>query len=132
MGSWQRLDKSRIGQIKRLHLWDACSDAGITLEGLHSTNSSNLAFSVENDRLVQALQDTIDHNLECPSDTYQTPRMLLERAYGVRISKYVFPRTHSTGRARPSNETGFPPIELELSDDRKLTISLLVRLFCLQ
>lgn len=132
LGAWQHLDKSRIGQIKRLHLWDACSDASITLEGLLTTRSSNLAFSVENDRLVQALQETIDHNLEPQTDQTQTPRMSLERAYGVHITKYVFPWTQSGPRDRntASYVSALPPIELELSDGRKLSTSLLVCFFC--
>lgn len=110
-------------------MWDACSDAGITLEGLRSTTSSNLAFSVENDRLVQALHDTIDEKLEPQSGSGQTlssdTRTRLERVYGVHITKYVFPSAH----ANDSQSQSLPPVELELSDGRKLSTSLLVCFF---
>ena len=113
-----------------------------------------LAASVENDRVMQSLFDALDHSLRpspSPTSTQQSQTtstsgstagaasvnqkqkpLQLDRAYGVQIAKYVFPWTRFAESARPFDESSaLPPIELELSDGRKLTTSLLVRLFFL-
>ena len=134
LGAWQRMDESRLGYFKRMYVWDACSDASISFESADASMVQYLAASVENDRVMQALFDALDHSLRpTPNGTNsgavnQTP-LQLDRAYGVQIAKYVFPWTRFAESGQPFDDSGaLPPVELELSDGRKLTTSLLVRL----
>lgn len=129
LGAWQRLDESRVGYFKRMYVWDACSDASIAYESADSSMVQYLAASVENDRVMAALVDALEHALRPKPDAGARAPVQLDRAYGLKISKYVFPWTQFEQSARPFDETSLPLVELELSDGRKLTTSLLVRTF---
>ena len=130
LGAWQRMDESRLGYFKRMYVWDACSDASILFESADASMVQYLAASIENDRVMQALFDSLRLTPTGANSgsLNQTP-LQLDRAYGVQIAKYVFPWTRFAESGQPFDESAaLPPVELELSDGRKLTTSLLVRL----
>ncbi|XP_013400796.1 ubiquinone biosynthesis monooxygenase COQ6, mitochondrial [Lingula anatina] len=63
-GAWEEICNMRYQPVKRMQVWDACSDAFITLN--HDDMTDDVAYIVENDVILAAIMkqfDKIKHNV---------------------------------------------------------------------
>ncbi|EFX69092.1 hypothetical protein DAPPUDRAFT_217996 [Daphnia pulex] len=58
LGAWQHIEKTRFGSVKKMQVWDACSDAAVTFG--KADLSEDIAWIVENDLVQDSLMKELD------------------------------------------------------------------------
>ena len=99
---------ARVSPVRKMHVWDGCSKAGIVFGDEDSSNQEPINYLVENDITVKALTEVLD---ECEN---------LEVKYGARVKKYRLPVKEDTEN-RPKDG-----VLVELEDGDNINTSLLV------
>jgi len=108
IGAWKIMLDARVSPVRKMHVWDGCSKAGIVFGDEDSSNQEPINHLVENDITVKALTEVLD---ECEN---------LEVKYGARVKKYHLPVKEDTEN-RPKDG-----VLVELEDGDNINTSLLV------
>ena len=108
IGAWKIMLDARVSPVRKMHVWDGCSKAGIVFGDEDSSNQEPINYLVENDITVKALTEVLD---ECEN---------LEVKYGARVKKYHLPVKEDTEN-RPKDG-----VLVELEDGDNINTSLLV------
>lgn len=78
LGAWQHIEKTRFASIKKMQVWDACSDAAITFG--KTDLSENIGWIVENDLVQDSLmkelvqQKTVEVKYKTKVTNYRLPQ----------------------------------------------------------
>ncbi|GAB6026582.1 Putative ubiquinone biosynthesis monooxygenase [Chamberlinius hualienensis] len=84
VGAWEYIENARYHTIKRMQVWDGCSDAVISFTGLKE-NDDVVAYTVENNLIVQAFLSVVQK--------FKDQVTLLN---ATRINEYELPSTGLT------------------------------------
>jgi len=69
-GAWENICQMRKQDVKRMQVWDSCSDAMITFN--HEDLIDNLAYIVENNVIVSAIYDKLNNSGDNVEIRYNT------------------------------------------------------------
>lgn len=108
LAAWDDIRGARAQPVRRIQVWDACSDAFISYD--NERMRKELSYIVENDVVVDALARRL-----------RRPNGRVEVLYGAKVKTYELPTRNDREPVAP-----VPPVRLELEDGRKLEASLLV------
>jgi len=106
LGAWQIIKRVRAQPIKRMKVWESCSDAAISFGG--GEQEGPLAHIVENDLTVSALTEVTQG---CPN---------VEVKYGARVKSYAIPDLQH------SQQVSASPVVIELENGDRIETELLV------
>jgi len=81
--AWQHIEELRFGSIKKMQVWDACSDAALTFG--KPDLSEDIAYIVENDLVVDSLTREVKKLTGRVDIVYQT-----------KVSQYNLPSSESS------------------------------------
>jgi len=81
--AWQHIEELRFGSIKKMQVWDACSDAALTFG--KPDLSKDIAYIVENDLVVDSLTREVKKLTGRVDIVYQT-----------KVSQYNLPSSESS------------------------------------
>jgi len=70
LGAWEHVEQLRFGSIKKMQVWDACSDAAITFG--KPDLSEDVAYIVENDLVLDSLTKEVKKLTDRVDVVYQT------------------------------------------------------------
>lgn len=105
IGAWPEIEVMRAQSVRRMQVWDACSDAMITFD----RDEGPLAHIVENNVILEALKRSL---AECSEN--------VEVRYSTKVKNYDLPHK------RLSNADCKGPVVMELTDGQKIRTKLLV------
>ncbi|XP_073442813.1 ubiquinone biosynthesis monooxygenase COQ6, mitochondrial isoform X2 [Dendrobates tinctorius] len=105
IGAWDHICAMRLKPVKRMQVWDACSDALITFD---NEGMADMGYIVENDVITSALT----RQLDTMSDS-------VEVQYRSRAVRCTWPAPDSSGEVSPF-------LEIQLADGRHLHTRLLI------
>ncbi|XP_012265958.1 ubiquinone biosynthesis monooxygenase COQ6, mitochondrial [Athalia rosae] len=80
IGAWQHVEAVRYAPVKKMQVWDACSDAMITFGEDHL--AEELAFIVENDLLLYAINQQL------------SGKESVDLVYGAKVADVLIPSKH--------------------------------------
>ncbi|XP_008553591.1 ubiquinone biosynthesis monooxygenase COQ6, mitochondrial [Microplitis demolitor] len=91
IGAWKHIEAGRYAPVRKMQVWDACSDAMITFNEDHL--SEDIAYIVENDLLLHAVNKQVE---EKPS---------VKVIYNAKVEDIVLPKTDN-GDAKIKLQSG--------------------------
>jgi len=106
LGAWQIIKRMRAQPIKRMKVWESCSDAAIAFGG--GEQDEPLAHIVENDLTVNALTEVTQ---SCSN---------VDVRYGAKVKSYSIPDLQHSQQVPTS------PVKIELENGDEIECELLV------
>lgn len=95
LGTFDFIDANRFGNVKFMHVWDACSDACISFRHENEAEDTNLAIIVENDLIQASLSEKINkfNNLKVIYSSQIKDFKVSDQAVDLKLSDNVNVKT---------------------------------------